>query len=167
MAFDIHGLKVLICLPLAALAMGCSTSATISLRSAPQVEGKIVSADTESVYVKTEQGTQPVDRSQITDIDHPGNVAGTIGAVVTAYGVVNAVIGAPNCEKGGAAYCIGVFTPAAIGLPLMIWGFTTWSLSKDAADPKATKDGPRVSVLPAASLEKKNAFVGGSVSVTY
>jgi len=167
MAFVIQSLKMLICLPLAALAMGCGTSATLSMRAQPPIEGKITSAGETYINVKSEHGTVEVPRAEVTDIDHPGNVAGTIGAVISAYGVVNAVVGAPQCERQGAAYCIGVFTPAAIGLPLMIWGFTTWSASRAAADPNTRSSGPQVAILPTASLQKKNEYVGASVTVTY
>ena len=30
--------------------------------------------------------------------------------------------GVPDCDRQGAAFCIGVFLPAAVGVPMAIWG---------------------------------------------
>lgn len=111
---------------LLAVVTGCSTSATITPRFGSPFDAKIVSGDREFVYVEGPGGPQTIPRSDIADIDHPGNVAAVIGGVVGAYGVANIAVGAPECEKQGPAFCVGVFTPAAVGLSVMIWGIATY-----------------------------------------
>ncbi|HMY20588.1 MAG TPA: hypothetical protein PKA58_29890, partial [Polyangium sp.] len=70
-----------------ALITGCGHTATITRANAPDLEGEIQASDSQSIYVKTEGGTtMSVSRDMITDIDHPGNVAATIGGIVTGYG---------------------------------------------------------------------------------
>jgi hypothetical protein len=44
---------------------------------------------------------------------------------VLAYGALNIAVGLPKCNDqvdNKAAYCTGVFLPAAIGAGLLIWG---------------------------------------------
>jgi hypothetical protein len=112
--------------------VGCGSSAIIERRDYSLVEGEIVGSSHYSVFVDTDHGEVAVPRSQISDIDHPGNVAATIGLILTSYGVLNIAIGAPKCDKEGAAFCTGVFAPAAIGLPVAIYGFAIWGASRKA-----------------------------------
>lgn len=158
---------VLLCIPLAALVTGCGLAATISRPGAPTIEGRIVESDENMIYVETKQGVTPIDRASISDIDHPGNVAAVIGAVVSAYGAANIAVGVPQCSDQGPAFCVGVFAPAAIGVPVMLWGLGAWAMSKSAETPGMKHERPRVSVVPSASIDKKNTFVGVSVAVTY
>ncbi|MDC0746716.1 hypothetical protein [Polyangium mundeleinium] len=158
---------MLLCAPFAALVMGCSTTATISRINEPDIEGKIISADDGILMVETRAGHDSIPLLSVTDIDHPGNVAATIGTLLTGYGVANIIVGAPDCERGGAAYCLGVFLPATIGLPLMIWGFTTWGKSQYAATPRSPRSDVSFTVLPAASFEKKNTFLGANATVSF
>lgn len=154
----------LMMLSLAAMTMGCGTLATISTAHAHPVDAEIVSSDSEFIYVRygNRGGRDTIPRASVSDIDHPGNVAATIGTLVTAYGVANIAIGAPECDRGGAAYCTGVFLPAAIGLPIMVWGFYTYFSSVNAAAP-----GVQVAVLPTASFQKKNESYGANVVVSF
>jgi hypothetical protein len=158
---------MLLCAPLAALSLGCGTAATITRVDSPPLEGKIVASADDILQVETKAGNTPVAMQSVSDIDHPGNVAGTIGALVTAYGAYNIYVGMPQCERQGGAFCVGVFLPAAIGLPLTIWGFTTWGRSKVAASQGSKPSDVAVTVLPTAAFEKNNTFVGASATVTY
>jgi len=97
---------------------GCATTATITRINGRSTDAEIAGADRENIYVKTDAGNQPIERREITDIDHPGDTATVIGVVLAAYGVVNIAVGAKNCDSKGSAYCAGVFAPAAIGLPI-------------------------------------------------
>jgi hypothetical protein len=108
------------------LLTGCGTTATINTRSESPFDGTIIGGNSEEVRVHVQNHVRTIPRNQIEDIDHPGNVAATIGGVVTGYGIVNIAIGAPECDRQGPAFCMGVFIPAAVGLPLMIWGITTY-----------------------------------------
>jgi hypothetical protein len=167
MFHDIRNPLLLLVAPFGVLAMGCSTTATIARVGEPEIEGKIVASGDGLLQVETRAGNTPVAMQNVTDIDHPGNVAGTIGALVTAYGVTNIVVGMPQCERQGGAYCVGVFLPAAIGLPLAIWGFATWGKSKYAANEGTRPKDVSLMVLPAAGFEKKNTFLGASATITY
>lgn len=151
-------------LSMAATTMGCGTMATVSTRSGHTAEAEIVSSDEENIHVQygNRGGRDTIPRASVTDIDHPGNVAATIGTLVTAYGVANIAVGAPECDRQGPAYCTGVFLPAAIGLPIMAWGFYTYFSSVSAAS-----SGPRVAVLPTASFQKKNESFGANVVVSF
>jgi hypothetical protein len=58
--------------------------------------------------------------------------------------------------------------PAAIGLPILIYGLSTWSTSTSAVEvKKKRRPTARVSVLPVASLQKTNEFVGANLSIKY
>ena len=153
---------------LAPLVTGCGTTATISRAHMRPLEAKIVGSDDKSLQVEIAgtSETMSIARSDITDIDHPGNVAAVIGGIVTGYGIANIAIGAPNCDRGGAAYCMGVFLPAAIGAPIFAWGLTNWLTSKGAIKPKSNA-GPDFAIVPTASFDKKNEFIGVSASARF
>lgn len=146
---------------------GCGTTATISRINAPAMEGRIVSSDQRSIYVQTAGDTFPIARDEISDIDHPGNVAATIGAVVTGYGIANIALGAEDCDRGGAAYCTGVFLPAAIGAPIMAYGLVTWLKSVSASGPRKDQTEPSFAVVPTISVDKKNEYVGASATIRF
>jgi len=167
MNHDIRYTMMLLCAPLAALTMGCGTTATISRINEPEIEGTIVSSDDGILSVETRAGNAAIPQRSVTDIDHPGNVAATIGTLLTGYGVANIAIGASNCERGGAAYCLGVFLPATIGLPLMAWGFTTWGKSVYAASERSKPNDVSFIVLPAAGFQKNDRFLGANATITY
>ena len=143
---------------------GCGTKATITRVNAPPVEAEIVGGDQENIYVELAGGTMPIAREEIEDIDHPGNVAAVIGGLVSAYGIANLALGLPQCEKQGPAFCTGVILPATIGLPVMIYGIAVWARSRGAANPTSDAPATRITVLPTASFQKSNSFVGASVA---
>ena len=117
--------------------VGCGTSANITLQDELEVSGTILSSDDEHVYIETDNGKRSVSRDIIEDIDHPGNGAGITGVIVLAYGIANIAVGVSNCNhQGAAAACMGVLTPAAVGIGLMGWGFTVWGRSIRAARAK-------------------------------
>ncbi len=158
--------KMFLCIPVAALVMGCSSTATLTRVGAPEVDGKVVTSDSQTIYVETDGRTSPIARQSVTDIDHPGNVAAIVGGMVTAYGAANIVIGAPDCNRGEVAYCTGVFLPAALGAPMLLWGVATWARSKIVTG-GGKIGGPNVAVVPTASFDKKNEFFGVSATVRY
>jgi hypothetical protein len=128
---------------------GCGTSATITRRSGTAIDAEIISSDEENVYVRSASGTQPIPRREIADVDHPGNVAAVIGGVVAVYGAANIAVGAPQCDEGGPAYCVGVFTPAVIGGSIFIWGLATYDGSVKALEnPEQKTRSGQVLVLP-------------------
>lgn len=159
--------SLFLCSSLAVVLGGCGTTATVSRVNAPAMEGRIVSSDQRAIYVQTAGDTFPIARDEISDIDHPGNVAATIGAIVTGYGIANIAVGAENCDRQGAAYCTGVFLPAAIGLPIMAYGLGTWINSVRSAGPRKDKTEPSIAIVPTVSVDKKNEYVGVSAAVRF
>lgn len=113
---------------------GCSTTAVVTERSGGTIEGEILGSDRRNVYVQGSADRVAISRDDIVDIDYPGNVAATIGAILTVYGAVNIAVGAPQCSAKGGAFCTGVFTPAAIGIPLTIWGIAVYSGARAAVN---------------------------------
>ncbi len=106
---------------------GCGTSATLMIRNGVQIHGKIVGADAQDIYLQTAGGSaRPIPKDEVTDIDHPGNVAAAIGSLLSAYGVVNIIVVAPGCDRESLAFCVGVGLPLAVGLPTAFWGFANW-----------------------------------------
>lgn len=167
--FGIPTLSVLLCFSLAAFATGCGTMASITRKGAPPIAGRITGSDTSNVYLNTFKGggVEGVSRDNIEDIDHPGNVAATIGSILTAYGVLNIFAGASDCDTRGAVYCTGVFLPAAIGAPLLIYGATVWSKSVAAASKTSNMTMSRVTVVPITSLGKKDQVFGATARISF
>jgi len=148
-----------------ALLAGCGSSATLMQRDGMQVHGTILGVDSENYYLEPSRGrVVTVPRDTVRDIDHPGNVAAAIGGGVAAYGVVNIAVGAPNCKREGDAYCVGVFTPLAVGLPIMLYGIGTYVGSTNALQnhygDTASMDW---NVVPQLSLADDETTAGASV----
>ena len=131
-----------------ALLGGCTTTATIrrSKSNGGTVEARILSADNKNVYLESYPNRIAIRRDEIADIDHPGNAAAVIGTVLTVYGVFNIDVAAPQCQRRGAAFCTGVFLPAAIGVPLTIWGLAVYLRSVTALNAD-TPTSPRYGQL--------------------
>lgn len=134
-------------LPLVVLVAGCGSTATISRVGGVTIDAEIVSSDARNVYVQGSDRVTAIPREEISDIDHPGNGAATAGALLSAYGIFNIIVGAPQCDTKGAAFCVGVFTPLAVGIPLTIYGAVIWNSSVSAAQPGARKSSAHL--LPA------------------
>lgn len=124
-----------------ALLFGCGTSANVVLQDGRELEGKIVRADDETIYLDDGGESIGVRRGEVAEIDHPGNVLATIGALITAYGLYNIMVAAPHCSREGNAYCLGVFAPAAVGLPMLIAGGSVFGGSVWAMQPPTVKPG--------------------------
>jgi len=145
-------LNLILCSVGLALLSGCGNTASIQAKFG-STDGKIVGGDAQNIYVETAGGfTKSIPKSDIVDIDHPGNVAATIGGVVTAYGIANIAVGAPECDKGGPAYCVGVFLPATIGVSLVTYGLSTYVGSTSAMD-RAPENGVLGSIVVAPTHE--------------
>jgi hypothetical protein len=118
--------------------MACSTTATIYRNSGMMMEGSIIGGSRDAILVEPNHGPrQEVPRDDIAEIDHPGNVHALVGGIVLAYGIGNIAVGMDECQNRTdqqAAFCVGVFTPAALGAGMLIWGLATWVGSKGSAD---------------------------------
>lgn len=162
-------LSILLCWTLAAFVTGCGTTAIISKKDGTLVEGTIRASDREQIYLDTPEGGG-ISRQSIHDIDHPGNVAATIGGILTAYGVANIAVGAPQYCTGyqaSGAGCTGVFLPATIGGSLLAYGLLTWSSSVRAADKGEKSTARRLTVVPVASTDKTNQYYGASARISF
>lgn len=121
---------------------GCSTTATIHRRSGPPVEAKILGGTPDAIVIRTwgNRG-DTIPRSEILDIDHPGNVHAVAGGALTGYGAFNIAVGAPTCTNRGEfgsdaeqyAFCAGVFAPLTVGSLMLLWGWLTHDASTGAA----------------------------------
>ncbi|MFP2931948.1 hypothetical protein ACLESO_43635 [Pyxidicoccus sp. 3LG] len=116
------------------LLCGCSSTARISRINGEPIEARIHRSNNETLFLRTEWGPDvALPRSEVVDIDHPGNGVAVAGGILSAYGALNIAAGLETCSELGGAYCVGTFLPAAIGVPMLIWGLTTWGNSTSAA----------------------------------
>jgi hypothetical protein len=130
------------------------------------MEAKILRSNHDSLFIETSGGGEMVvPRSEVTDIDHPGNVVAVVGGAIGGYGLLNIAVGLSHCDTMGAAYCTGVFTPAAVGIPMLIYGLVVWNDSKDAAAGKAmsaSADLPLM-IAPMAAQEGDKQYTGAAL----
>ena len=115
---------------------GCSTTATIHRRGSV-VEGEIVGGDELDLVVATWSGERMmlIPRGEITSIDHPGTVAGPIGAVLLVFAALNHVAGFRRCDGTNGEFCagwLGGLGVAGIGAGLFAWATTIWLRSTGA-----------------------------------
>ena len=143
----------------------CSCSASVQRRSGPPVEAWFESSDSDNLHLTSENGEHvTVPRSDVVDIDHPGNVVLTAGIVAAALGTFLLVSASSNalCSRGSS--CLSPETRLAQGLggvalistsiPMVVGGWWSYRRSIKAAAappplpvPKQAKthDVPRLS----------------------
>ncbi len=98
------------------------------------ISGPIATSDADSVTV----GDLRVPRSQIEDIDHPGNVALALGILAAGFGGMMMLAAAAPCDGFGCglgrAYGLGLGVPMlGVGIPTAIYGGRAWARSRDRA----------------------------------
>jgi hypothetical protein len=144
-------------LVVASLLAGCSTTATISRNSGADIEGSIRGGTPHSVLVDSESsGQYSIPRSDIREIDHPGNVHAVVGGVLLGYGVLNIALGLETCQNEAEfssqaqqnAFCVGMVTPAVLGAGMLLWGLIVNGNSKSAANDTSAAE-PYVPPQPA------------------
>ncbi|HEX2673552.1 MAG TPA: hypothetical protein VHM25_21870 [Polyangiaceae bacterium] len=131
------------------LCLGCSTTSTIARIHEGPIEGDIVGSSADSIFVERDSGDEcEIKRDDISSIDYPGNVHRNVGIGVALYGALNIALGMPKCEErtdDKAAFCTGVFIPAAIGIGLITWGLLVQhgqtSAAAAASRPSAPPNG--------------------------
>jgi hypothetical protein len=144
--------RVVAVVPLCSLLLSasCSTTATIDRRDGFPFEGRIDRSDQGAVYLDEGNGSiLRVDRREITDIDHPGNVSMTVGAIATLlFGSALASSSAHDArfESPERAYALG-----AVGLGLLIWGGYYYYRSRSAA--RAYEEAPVYVRVPSRPAE--------------
>jgi hypothetical protein len=124
----------------------CFPTALIERRSGPTIEARIERSDNEKLYLTTAEGQQyTVDRSDVVDIDHPGNVLLTTGIVIATLGALMlagsfavSCSGQGSCEGPGATklmLLLGGINNLSYGIPLAVSGGIIYSRSVTAAKP--------------------------------
>lgn len=138
------------------LCLGCSTTSTIARIHEGPVEGDIVGSSSESIFIARDGGGEcEIKRDDISSIDYPGNVHRNVGIAVGVYGALNIAVGMPKCEErtdDKAAFCTGVFIPAAIGIGMIAWGLlvehgqtsAVAAASRPSAPPNGRAGTPRL-----------------------
>ena len=128
------------CILLCAVALlGCGTSATITRNGGTAFDAKIVDSDAEFLHLESdEHGAGLIRRDVVREIDHPGNVAATIGSVLLGFGVAMIAGGVAMeaacssedsvlCELKPVAFMIVPGSAyAAVGLGTAIYGYVVW-----------------------------------------
>lgn len=117
----------------------CSTSASIERRDGPPTDGRIVRSDGDAIYLGDHEGRiMRIDRRQVADIDHPGNVVLTVGGILTTV-LLFALFGvlAEEPERVNVPIAAGVITPP---LALSVGSGYLYFRSKNAA--KAFEEAP-------------------------
>jgi hypothetical protein len=144
----------------------CGTTATIHRTDGVPVVGHIRGGDAENLYVDEAGARTTIPRSEIKDISHPGTGATIAGGILFGYGIFNVAIGLPMCKTEGDAFCVGVFTPLALGVPILLWGLATHASSVSAAStPLKSDDTARFFVspiVPTDSRQPAGVAVGGA-----
>jgi len=107
---------------LALLTSGCA--ATLQRGSGPAIEGVLTDADATYLYIRSDSGAvYRVPRTEVSDIDHPGNVLATIGAVFLTMSVIFLADGEDYSNEAGAIY-------GAIGAGMTAGGLIPWMHSR-------------------------------------
>jgi len=119
---------------LAVTSVGCGTTATITSRDGSRYELAILRSTPDAVVVDSRDGARAIPRDQIRDIDHPGNVLETAGAVLLLLGAAT-LLRQPACD-GRSNFCVGWAGAAGLagaGLTMTVVGGLTWTRSVRAA----------------------------------
>jgi len=136
----------------------CVSTATITRRSGPTLEACIDRSDQDKVYVSATDGKHyAVDRSDIVEVDHPGNVLMTTGLVISSFALLMLVSGIVAVKTanpqgsgedslvGAVAIWMGSMT-AAVSLPLAGFGAFQWIESRYALVPQIPTQAMRESL---------------------
>lgn len=144
---------VLLCL--AAFA-SCSTTATVLVRDGTRYEVQILGGDKDTLLLQSEYGVEKVvRRSEVGDIDHPGNVMALVGGLIGGSGALNLVSVGLMCSTSGASsgsQCPLLFGmmggTAALGVGMFVWGLWTWLGSKNAVSDSLLNPAVPMPVTP-------------------
>lgn len=100
-------------------------------------------SDREHIYFRTQAGASRVAKKNVSDIDHPGDLDILFGLLLSGYGVLNISEGRQHCRTEGTAYCVGVYSPLAVGAVLTLFGLHHYTESTGALDRKVKPDSWR------------------------
>jgi len=136
---------------------GCSRSATLHTRSAGDIEGRIEENHDGTLRLTRHGKPVEVPADEVVDIDHPGEPAMGVGALLIIVGVPLMLADPPTRETQcnadgvcGPGHLVGGFgmVAAATGLGIGAYGLTVHLMSASAANPeeKALRGGVAVSM---------------------
>jgi hypothetical protein len=153
--------------PFAAI-MACSTTATITERDTTRYEVAIVRSTPSELIVATRNGERPIARDQISDIDHPGNVAIVVGSALLAAGALN-LAGLYSCQDSRRSdFCAGWAGGGALalsGLGLVVWGAVVWTQSVHAA--RDEQAAPVARLAPAIFAASGRSNLGATLALSF
>ena len=151
----------------------CSKTATIQRANKPPIEAVIERSDESYLFVELPLvgGSEPIARAEVIDIDHPGNVHLLVGSIFTGISVMMGALGIyalldddPFLEVVGVQFSFNAVVYGAIGVPLGVWGYKTWSRSKrNAASSTRAKGVVRWRWRPEVSVDDGEASIGVGV----
>lgn len=141
------------------LALGCSTTATLSTRAA-SLEAEILGGDRDTLYVRDSSGAAlSVPRREVREIDHPGNVYALVGGILLGFFAAETAAFFSTCVASGSnslgpGLCVVTGSFAAAGAGMFTFGMWAWLRSKFAA----TSDliAPPPGVRPASEALQKD-----------
>ena len=125
-------MKVYIILLISIITLSCGTSATIYKKDGTYVEATILRSDSNNVYIKTYAGEEPINKTLITDIDHPGNVSAVVGLLLIGSAGLNAYAASQTYYETRAIYVAGAVIEGIVGISMLFGGLAIWTHSKDA-----------------------------------
>ena len=136
-----------------ALSVGaCSTTATIHRAYGPAYEAEIADSDASALRVLGDDGRlHEVSRVEVTDVDHPGNVVLTVGAVligIAAIATVSILSEADVSEQEQQTATAVSMVYGLPGLAMLIGGGVTYIGSKSRASAFETGRFPAQSRPP-------------------
>jgi hypothetical protein len=121
-----------------ALSVGaCSTTSTIHRVYGPAYEAEIVDSDASALRVLGDDGRlHAVSRPEVTDVDHPGNVLVTVGAVLVGIAAIAtlSILGEGDVSEEERETATAVSAVYGLpGLAMLIAGGVTYIGSKSRA----------------------------------
>jgi hypothetical protein len=124
---------------------GCSSTATIHRVNGPAYEAKILRSDPTSLDVLGDDGRPyRVSREQVSDIDHPGNVLATVGAVLVGVaGLIAWAVATDHSQSQSDRNSAAIAVGTIYGLPSLVMAVTggsIWLSSKEKA--RALEEAP-------------------------
>ncbi|HEX7508920.1 MAG TPA: hypothetical protein VF550_19260 [Polyangia bacterium] len=126
------------------LSTACSTSAAVERRSGPPLVGTIEDSDANRLYLTLGENERFwVERSDITEIDHPGKTGTVVGGILIPMGV-GFLVWSPflsnECQydcflsRRGFAIFAGV-SALVSGIPVLLSNLNRFQRSRAAAEP--------------------------------
>jgi hypothetical protein len=125
-------MRIFIIFLISIITLGCSTSATIYKKDGTYVEATILNSDSNNIYVDTFAGKEPIKKSDITAIDHPGNVVAVVGVAALGLAGINAFAATQTYYETQVINVVFAIGCGITGLSMIIGGLSNWNKSKDA-----------------------------------